>query len=121
MGEGWRPDLPPVIAEDWPLLADLVRECWDPEPSERPAFKDVTTRLADIARRGKGAKRDSADAEDPTTPASKSGTTVAGVVAPLSLVGADIFVCSQEWMAVMARNVATVDSAEIVVLSLIHI
>jgi serine/threonine protein kinase len=40
VGNGWRPDLKLVEAEDKDL-ADLMRKCWDKVPKERPAFKEM--------------------------------------------------------------------------------
>jgi serine/threonine protein kinase len=38
--KGWRPDLKGVEAEDQDL-ADIMRRCWDKDPKERPAFKEM--------------------------------------------------------------------------------
>jgi serine/threonine protein kinase len=40
VGNGWRPDLKLVEAEDKDL-ADIMRKCWVREPEERPAFKEM--------------------------------------------------------------------------------
>jgi serine/threonine protein kinase len=39
VGNGWRPDLKLVEAEDKDL-ADIMRKCWVREPEERPSFKE---------------------------------------------------------------------------------
>jgi predicted outer membrane repeat protein len=40
VAKGWRPDLKGVEAEDQDL-ADIMRKCWDKDPKERPAFKEM--------------------------------------------------------------------------------
>ena len=40
VGNGWRPDLKLVEAEDKDL-ADIMRKCWVREPEERPSFKEM--------------------------------------------------------------------------------
>jgi serine/threonine protein kinase len=41
VSNGWRPDLTLVEQED-KELADIMRRCWDANPKERPAFKEMT-------------------------------------------------------------------------------
>jgi hypothetical protein len=40
VGNGWRPDLKLMEAED-KELADTMRRCWDADPKKRPSFKEM--------------------------------------------------------------------------------
>ena len=52
--EHYRPPLGIVINE---RMRGLVEECWSPEPSKRPTFKEIGRRLADADHFGVPAKR----------------------------------------------------------------
>ena len=44
-----RPLLTPRLTQDWPLhLPSLLRSCWSPFPSHRPAFSTIVTKLQDM-------------------------------------------------------------------------
>ena len=42
MERGLRPDIP---GHTPPLLAGLIRDCWQPVPEQRPGFSDIVERL----------------------------------------------------------------------------
>jgi predicted Ser/Thr protein kinase len=44
--DGARPELP---QDTEPRLAVLIKECWSPDPAERPAFKDIIPRIQELA------------------------------------------------------------------------
>jgi sterile alpha motif and leucine zipper-containing kinase AZK len=43
-----RPVLAPHLAKE---LADVIRDCWQPNPNSRPTFEDVITRLTPLRDR----------------------------------------------------------------------
>jgi len=43
--QGWRPEMPVEIEINNPLLACLIRECWDECPERRPSFIDIQSKL----------------------------------------------------------------------------
>jgi len=43
-----RHERPEIPNDTVPSLKELITMCWDPEPSKRPSFKEIITRLDDI-------------------------------------------------------------------------
>ena len=42
---GWRPEIPLLLEQKVPELADLMQDCWKPEFRSRPAFSEICERL----------------------------------------------------------------------------
>ncbi|GMH80785.1 hypothetical protein TL16_g08693 [Triparma laevis f. inornata] len=45
LNKKWRPRLPRRFINSYPKLNKLIHECWDDEPSKRPTFEDIYSRM----------------------------------------------------------------------------
>lgn len=70
--KGDRPELPPDLD---PLVRGIITSCWDPIPSKRPSFEDITEELKWIVESSEGETSEGEISEGETSPGETSPVT----------------------------------------------